>query len=74
MAKKESNNASNGTNHVSSSIEELLLAALERNDNTFETGRYLATFKEGAGEDGIQSLETQGMRVADARDFDDQYW
>jgi len=72
MAKKESNNASNGTNHVSSSIEELLLAALERNDNTFETGRYLATFKEGAGEDGIQSLETQGMRVADARDFDDQ--
>ncbi|SOD90567.1 S8 family serine peptidase [Spirosoma fluviale] len=72
MAKKENNNSSNGANHVSSPVEELLLAALERNDNTFETGRYLATFKEGVGEDGTQSLATQGMRVADARDFSDQ--
>ena len=31
---------------ASSSVEELLLAALERGDDSFETGRYLVTFKE----------------------------
>lgn len=57
---------------ASSSVEELLLAALERGDDSFETGRYLVTFKEGAAEEGLQSLGTQGMRVANARDFKDQ--
>src|ERR1044072_1683530 len=57
---------------ASSSVEDLLLAALERGDNSFETGRYLVTFKEGAAEEGMQSLGTQGMRVADARDYKDQ--
>lgn len=71
MAKKEPNNSSNGANSASSTVEELLLAALERNDNTNETGRYIATFKEGAGDEGLRSLGTQGMRVADARDFND---
>lgn len=56
---------------ASSSVEELLLAALERGDDSFETGRYLVTFKEGASEEGMQSLGTQGMRVASARDFKD---
>ena len=56
---------------ASSSVEELLLAALERGDDSFETGRYLVTFKEGAAEEGMQSLGTQGMRVASARDFKD---
>jgi hypothetical protein len=50
----------------------MLLAALERGGDSFETGRYLVTFKEGATEEGIQSLGVQGMRVADARDFTDQ--
>lgn len=51
-------------------IDDLLLAALERGDDTMETGRYLATFKEGALDAGVQSLSgVQGMRVADARDF-----
>jgi len=61
-------------NRASSPVEELLLAALERGDDSFETGRYLVTFKEGASEEGLQSLGVQGlgMRVADARDFDDQ--
>lgn len=72
MAKKESSNSSNGTNRASTSVDELLLAALERNDTSFETGRYIVTFKEGAIEEGLQSLQTQGMRVADARDFDNQ--
>src|SRR5688500_7915421 len=57
---------------ASSPVEELLLAALERGDDSFETGRYLVTFKEGAAEEGMQSLGTQGMRVANARDFKDQ--
>jgi Subtilisin-like serine proteases len=59
---------------VSSPVEELMLAALERGDESFETGRYLVTFKEGAVEAGLQSLgaQGQGMRVADARDFDGQ--
>jgi len=57
---------------ASSSVEEMLLAALERGDDSFETGRYLVTFKEGAAEEGMQSLGTQGMRVANARDFKGQ--
>lgn len=59
--------------HTSSSVDEMLLAALESGQDTFETGRFLATFKEGALEAGAQSLKaSQGMRVADARDFDNQ--
>ncbi len=54
---------------VSSPVEQMLLAALERGGDATETGRYLVTFKEGAGEEGLRSLGAQGMRVADARDF-----
>ena len=58
---------------ASSSVDDLLLAALQRGGDTLETGRYLVTFKEGAGDSGLQSLmDEQGMRVADARDFKDQ--
>ncbi|HUC79611.1 MAG TPA: hypothetical protein VMR70_01795, partial [Flavisolibacter sp.] len=58
---------------TSSSVDDLLLAALQRGGDTLETGRYLVTFKEGAGDAGLQSLmDEQGMRVADARDFKDQ--
>jgi subtilisin family serine protease len=53
-------------------VEELLLAALERGGDTFETGRYLVTFKEGADNEGRQSLSAQGLRVASTRDFDSQ--
>jgi subtilisin len=60
-------------NRTSASIDEMLLAALERGDDSFQTGRYLATFKEGAADAGIRSLSSaRGMRVADARDFTDQ--
>jgi hypothetical protein len=57
---------------TSSSVDELLLAALERGEDTLETGRFIVTFKEGAAEEGIKSLGIQGMRVADARDFEGQ--
>jgi subtilisin len=64
--------ASASSSLASSSVEEMLLAALERGDDSFETGRYLVTFKEGAAEEGMQSLGTQGMRTASALDFKDQ--
>ncbi|MFD1874161.1 S8 family serine peptidase [Hymenobacter bucti] len=74
MAKQNKNDAPDGSgaNHASSSIDDLLLAALARGDESGDTGRYLITFKDGAGEDGLNSLRTQGLRVADARDFNDQ--
>ena len=52
-----------------SSVDEMLLAALERGGESLETGRYLITFKEGAVTEGIQALSARGLRTADARDF-----
>src|SRR5918994_3986443 len=76
MAKKQrrSRVADRGTTGigVSSPVEELLLKALERGDETFETGRFLVTFKEGAADEGLQSIGQRSMRVANARDFDSQ--
>jgi hypothetical protein len=55
---------------ASSTVEELLRAALDRGDDTLQTGRYLVTFRQGASVDqGVQALASQGLRVADARDF-----
>jgi subtilisin len=50
----------------------MLLAAMEQGSESLETGRYLVTFREGAADEGMSSLRTQGLRVADARDFEDQ--
>src|SRR5690242_801198 len=56
---------------TSATVDEMLLAALERGDDSFQTGRYLATFKEGATASGVAALSgSSGVRVADARDFD----
>jgi subtilisin len=60
-----------GSNHASSSVDDMLAAALERGDDTLQTGRFLATFKEGAADGGAKSFAA-GMNVADARDFKDQ--
>ncbi|HWW75771.1 MAG TPA: S8 family serine peptidase, partial [Pyrinomonadaceae bacterium] len=57
---------------ISSPVEQLLLAALERGGDAFDTGRVLVTFKEGAETEAAASLGAQGMRVADARDFSGQ--
>ena len=67
-------NATSATSatRTSAPVEELLLAALERGDDSLQTGRFLVSFKENATEEGIQSLGAQGMRVADARDFTGQ--
>src|SRR5437660_591918 len=57
---------------TASSVDEMLLAALARGDDSLQTGRYLATFKEGAGDAAAKSFAAQGMRMADARDFKSQ--
>jgi subtilisin family serine protease len=76
MPKKNSNQPEKekgpGEFKISTSIDQLLLAALDRDDESLETGRYVITYKENAIDDGIQSLKSQGMRSADARDFQDQ--
>ena len=75
-AKKKSSptrTAAAESTRTSSTVDELLLAALERGDDTFQTGRFIATFKEGAGDTGVKAFASaQGMRVADARDYDTQ--
>ncbi len=73
MAKK--GNASEGqdvASHAGSNVDDLLLAAQARGDASGQTGRHLVTFKQGAVEEGIQELRGQQMRMADARDFENQ--
>src|SRR6266851_1356014 len=74
MPNRDPNETPEGTaaTRVSSPVEELLLAAIERGSESLETGRYLVTFKEAAVNEGIQSLSTQGLLVANAQDFTDQ--
>jgi hypothetical protein len=61
-----------GDRRLSTSIDDLYLAAMERGGDTLETGRFIVTYKEAAVAEGLQSLQTQGLRIADARDFQDQ--
>jgi subtilisin len=74
MAKKQSRGSSKGGDEqrISSSVDELLLAAQQRGDDSNETGRYIITYKEEAREEATKALKGQGMRVADARDYSDQ--
>src|SRR5437764_11098349 len=58
---------------AAASADELMLAALEQGGDTSKTGRYLMTFKEGAADAGVKSLQSKrGLRVANARDFTNQ--
>jgi subtilisin family serine protease len=74
MAKKESNQPPRGSaeQRMSATVDELLAAAQERGDESLETGRYIVTFKENSTDEGVRSLNAQGLRVADARDYDNQ--
>src|ERR1700682_3077725 len=75
MAKKDPNQTpkSAAEPRLSATVDELLLSALERGgDESLETGRYIITFKENAAEEGTRALTAQGLRLADARDFNDQ--
>lgn len=55
-----------------SSIDEMLLAAMERGDESLQTGRYIATYAPEAGDETRESLRSLDLRIADARDFADQ--
>lgn len=69
------NDSSNGPlpNRISASVEELLLEALDRNDTSFQTGRYLVTLKTGSDKDNLKRMGlAQDIRIADAREFNSQ--
>jgi len=55
--------------HVSSSIDELIIAAAASGNSNFETGRFIVTLKEAAGQKALETFSAQGMRMADSRDF-----
>src|SRR6185295_3077786 len=57
---------------VSAAHEDLLLAALERGDESLETGRYIVTYRDQAADEGARALKARGLRLADARDFKEQ--
>lgn len=58
---------------VSTNPEALMLAAIERGGDLSTTGRFLLTFKEGSLDEGMKVLQSQrGLRIANARDFEDQ--
>ncbi len=57
---------------IGSNVDDMLIAALERGGDSLETGRHLITFKQDGLADGMQTLKTQGLRISDARDFDNQ--
>jgi subtilisin family serine protease len=62
------NQATSGPS-LSSSIDEMLMAAAARGDDSLRTGRYVVTYKEGAGTDAADDLKSLGVRAVDARDF-----
>ncbi len=54
---------------ASCGIDELLIAAIERGDDSMQTGRYLVTYRENAVAEGTKAMKSQGLKVADTRDF-----
>lgn len=54
---------------LSESVDDLLSAALAGGGEGLQTGRFIATFREGAVDAAIRSLEGAGMQVASAGDF-----
>ncbi len=73
MARKKANQSKrDGEHRLSASVDELLTAALQRGGESLETGRYIVTYKENATAKARRSLGSQGLRVADARDFKKQ--
>jgi len=73
MARRPSKTSAAADRNVSSSADDLLIAALERGGDTSKTGRFLMTFKEGAATAGAKALQAKkGLRVASARDFASQ--
>jgi subtilisin len=73
MVKRPAKTAMAAGQSIAASADELLLAVLEKGGDTTKTGRFLMTFQEGAADAGAKSLTSKrGLRVASARDFENQ--
>jgi subtilisin family serine protease len=57
---------------ISNSVDDLLLASLDRGGDNLETGRYVVTFNEGQEAAGLKELRSCGVYGADSRDFANQ--
>jgi subtilisin family serine protease len=57
---------------ISNSVDDLLLASLDRGGDNLETGRYVVTFNEGQEAAGLKQLRSCGVYGADSRDFANQ--
>jgi subtilisin family serine protease len=57
---------------ISNSVDDLLLASLDRGGDNLETGRYVVTFNEGQEAAGLKQLRSCGIYGADSRDFANQ--
>ena len=55
-----------------SAFDQMLLDATQRGDESLETGRYIVTYREDVGDQSGEHLKSLGLRVADARDFEEQ--
>ena len=69
MAKKARKRAARRQPHDDEQRGRIASRSTRTGDESFETGRYLVTFKEGAVKEGAQALSARGLRSADARDF-----
>ena len=72
MARRPAKTNVSTDQRVSTSPDDLLIAALERGGDTSKTGRFLMTFKEGAAAAGMKALQARKVRVASAEDFASQ--
>lgn len=54
------------------SIDQMILDANEQGNESFETGRHIVTYSQEATDEGKSTLESLGLRMADARDFGEQ--
>ena len=73
MARRPAKTAAAVEQSLAASVDELMLAALEKGGDTTKTGRFLVTFKEGASDVAAKALTSKkGLRVASARDFENQ--
>lgn len=72
MARKPTRPEGGGLPFSISAVDEMLLDAMHRGDESLETGRYIVTYREDAAERTEEHLKSLGLRTADARDFTDQ--
>jgi hypothetical protein len=61
-----------GSSTALSGIDEMLMAAMERGDDSLETGRYIVTYNPEGETESRTLFESLDLRTADARDFRDQ--